>query len=418
MNLFLEKYVINERSILSRQRKALFCIIALIILFTNGFQYVNWNTTYAGWIEKIIYLCLALYFCMNHTKSRRFNFRGEIILLMFIPFVSVFNSWSMYSQPIYEGFISTISSFVWVIYFILPRYEIKESTILRIFLYVALFILVVQVVQQFTYPKALFGIRDSESLLNLGTTEMAEQRNGLWRFRMHQNAYFTVPILFAMWTWMQKKLDYKLLFLCALLFVSVYLTLTRQIMVACIFTIFISYFIGRRKLNLGAFIIGVLIIGGLYLFYDILFSALTEQTVNENVEDNIRILAATYFWNESISNPFVFLFGHGLASSDSAYGKHMFMLQQNFRFFTTDVGFIGRIYEMGIVYVAICYYVLFRIFFKMKRVIPAYIRMFAAFAGVMSPMIFPMTTSTTSLVWALLLYVCDLHINKFKNKNA
>ena len=79
--------------------------------------------------------------------------------------------------------------------------------------------------------------------------------------------------------------------------------------------------------------------------------------------------------------------------------------------YTTDVGFVGQIFERGFIYVCICYYMFYQMFFKLKTVIPTYVRMFVLYAGVMSVMIFPCITPAQNIVWVLLLYICDLHIN-------
>lgn len=181
MKIAIEKYI-GENKLSSSQTKSLILIIGLIILLTSGFSYVNWNPTYGGWIEKIVFISLAFYFFLNKTNSKQYNFHKEIILLTFIPFISIFNSWSIYSQSIYDGLTATLSSFIWVVYFLLPRYKLSEATILKIFLFVAIFIAAVQVLQQITYPNVLFGISRAEDL-DAVHAELAEQRNGLWRFR-------------------------------------------------------------------------------------------------------------------------------------------------------------------------------------------------------------------------------------------
>ena len=410
--LMIEKYL-GERY--RNQWKPIVVIIGLVILFTHGFNYINWNPTYGGWLSKVIYLFLALFFFLKvNAKSKRYNFSKEINLLILLPFLSIINSWYFYSQSIYDSITTTFCSFVWVIYYILPRKKVSESTILRIFLYVALLIVAIQIVQQFTYPNALFGIRSEEYMIEKGLTEIAEQRNGLWRFRMHQNAYYTVPILFSSWIWLQNRVDKKLLLLVVLLLVSVYLTLTRQVMFSCALTILISYFMGRQKINKGFLILGLILIIGLYVYYDILFSSLAEQTAEDTTEDNIRILAAAYFWNESIRNPLVFLLGCGIPVGDSMLGQHIAQLQSMFGFYTSDVGFIGQIYEKGVIYVILCYYIMYRVFFKLKNIVPTYIRMFVSFVAIMSPMIFPIISDSTFLIWSLLLYVCDVYINQSK----
>lgn len=111
--------------------------------------------------------------------------------------------------------------------------------------------------------------------------------------------------------------------LIGLLLVSVYLTLTRQVMIACVLAIFLSMFMGKKKLNFTAIILGLLFIGGLYVYYDVLFSSLAEQTRYDSDEDNVRLLAAAEFWAESIKSLLTFLLGYGLPDASSAYGAHI-----------------------------------------------------------------------------------------------
>lgn len=53
-----------------------------------------------------------------------------------------------------------------------------------------------------------------------------------------------------------------------------------------------------------------------------------------------------------------------------------------------------------------------KIFFKLKKAVPLYVKMFVVFTGAMSIMIFPCISLAQTIVWTLLLYICDLHINK------
>ena len=398
-----------------KQNKAFFILFAFVILITGGLEYNHWNATYGGWANKLIYyglLIYMVYMTFSTVKDRQYDFKNQVLLLMLLPFFSIINSSLEYSQSIGKSFSVLLSQFVWVIYFLLHKYKIREDTILKVFLCVALLIVAIQVIQQFTYPNAPFGTKSESEMLALGVTEAAEQRNGLWRFRMHQNAFYTAPILFFLWLKVRNKLNFLWVCIVALLFVSVYLTLTRQILVACILAIFLSMFMGKKKMNFTALFIGLLLIVGLYVFYDVLFSSLAEQTQNEADDDNVRLLAASVLWSESIKTPLTFLFGYGLPAGTSDYALHMQQLQSFFGIYTSDVGFVGQIFERGFLYVCVCYYMLYKVFFKMKGSIPLYIRMFVVFTGAMSIMIFPCIIPAQNIVWVMLLYICDLHIKK------
>lgn len=387
----------------------IFLLLFLFVLFDSGFSYVNWNPTYAGWLQKIVFIVFVLFLLFGKIIKSNCHFRKEVMALMLLPFLSIINSFIYFGQSPYNSLLALSASFAWIVYFLLLRYKVSEAVVLKTFLIISLFIVAVQIIQQFTYPNALFGVSSIDDLEN-GVTETAEQRNGLWRFRMHHNAYYTAPVLFAAWCWLRKRFDTKLCLFVALMLVSVYLTLTRQVMAACILTLFFSFFMGR-KLKASSMAFVVVIALGLYYSYDALFSNLAEQTKEDSNEDNIRLLSASYFWNESIKSPLTFLFGYGLPYNGTAFQHHMDLLKESFKFFTSDVGIVGQIYEAGLLYVIVLFSMIGRLFFKYKHVIPDYIRMFVLFTVIMSPMIYPLVGIASVVIWAILLYICDLHIN-------
>lgn len=410
--MWISKYI--GKTTKRTDKYAIIILIFIIILKTNIFNYINWNPTYGGWINNLLSLGLFFFWSFYIRSSSQMNFRKEIYLMMFLPFLSVFNSWSIYDQSPTSGAWVLISHFTWIIYFILHKYKISESALLKVFFIISLAIVVIQIVQQFTYPQAVFGVMDSERMIENGVKEAAEMRNGLWRFRMHFNAYFTAPILFASWLWLQKKFNINLLLWIVLLLISVYLTLTRQVMFACIITLVYSFFLNKKGKS-KAFILIFILIACLYSFYDILFSSLAEQTSEDSNKDNIRLLAASYFWEESLKTPFTFLFGIGIGARNSALSALQNLQTSVYYFFIGDVGFIGEIYERGLIYVLISYYLLYKIFIRSKNIIPTYIKMFTLFTGLMSIMIFPFIGFYQILIWSILLYISDLYINSTKN---
>lgn len=394
------------------QKIVVLLLFVFVLLSTNAFNFIYWNVSYAGWVKNSIFYGLMFYLIMAKSKRENCHFYKEILFLIILPFLSIINSSIEYSQPINRSFTVLLSQFVWVIYFLLHRYKVQENSILKVLFYLSICIFLIQVVQQFTYPVAPFGTMSEDAMVEKGMSEAAEQRNGLWRFRVHQNAFYTAPLLFFIWCRLRQKFSAKMIVWIAILLASVYLTLTRQVMVACILAILLSMIMGKKKINLKLLFVSLLLFAGLYAYYDVLFSSLAEQTQNDVDDDNVRLLAASVLWGESIKSPLVFLFGYGLPDGTSAYAIHMFKLRTFFGIYTSDVGVVGQIFERGFLYVFLCYYVLYKVFFKLKNIIPLYIRMFVIFTGVMSVMIFPCMTPAQNIVWVMLLYVCDLHINK------
>ena len=394
----------------SNQRLYVILIIAIVIITYRGFQYVNWNLTYGGWALNIIAL-ISLYLFISIKKNyNRCHFYIPVLALTFIPFLSIINSYSVYNQSVKDGITATLPSFIWLLYFVLHHMHVNERTILRAFLYISLFIVFIQIVQQITYPNLLFGAATDESERLFQGGEYAEMRNGLWRFRMHQNGYYTVPILFLAWLWIKRKMDLSALFLFILMFVSIYLTLTRQVIFSAIVTLFVSVHMDRR-INVKLFLLGLFIIGIFYICYDELFSAFSDQTGDDLKENYIRFRAATYFFQDSLRDLFTFMFGYGNEKSGEFLAL-MTKLHTFYHYYVGDVGFVGMIWRFGILYVTTSYYVLYSLTFKFRRDLPLYLCLFAIFTAIMSIMIFPMNREYNYFVWALILYICDLHINK------
>ncbi len=416
----INKYI-GERKI-KGQQKYFFIILAFALLCTHGLSYVNWNYTYGGWALNIIAIVLSLFFLLNFSKmkSTECHYRADALLLLLIPFFSIFNTHSLYGQDYMDSIKGMTGCFIWVFYFVLHKYKVQESTILRALLVISLFIVAVQVVQQFTYPNAVFGVLSDDAMVEKGAKEAAEQRNGLWRFRMGENAYYTCIILFACAVWVRRKFNMKLIILMCLMLVSVYLTLTRQVMAACLLALFFSFFLGKKnKGYMQAIIIGVVIAAILYSYSDVLFGSFAEQTSDDMSDSYVRALAGTYFWNESISDPYLFLFGHGLPGQTGTFKQLMQQLNQMKGFYTVDVGFIGMTYTFGAIYVFVCFRLLWRLFFSYKKYVPTYIRLFVIFTSVMSIMIFPMTSINYYFVWTMMMYISDLHINRgIENEKA
>lgn len=383
-------------------------LILLFVVFTNGFLYVNWPLKVKT-IYKVFSVIMVIAFITYCRFSHRQHFQYFVLLLAILPFLSVLYSYTEYHQPFFDGIKATLPSLAWLFYFVLHRIKWREGSIMQAFFYIALFIVAVQVIQQFTYPHVLFGV-GLEDEMEEGK-ELVKQRNGLWRFGIGLNGYFTALAMFTIWVKSNKKLTGVALLLFGLMMVSIYLTLTRQVMFSAILILFLSYFIGKEKVQLWAIAIGLLIVGFLYVYFDRLFDEFVIMTETDVRKNNIRFLAGRYFWNETFSSVKAMFLGHGIAFSGSF--QHLYsQLKNDNHFYVSDVGFIGMMWRFGVPYVLVCYCLIYNLFWTWRSMIPTSIRLFVLFSTVMSIMIFPMTGAIHYILWSLLLYICDIHINR------
>lgn len=396
--------------VVGRQRWYMLLIILLVTVASYGFNYVNW--TFGNSIFGFLTILLSYYCLVNLHSLTRCNFGIIVLIFIFLPFFAIINSYTIYGQSVFIGMKSILPyAFVWVLYFALHILKVKESTILKAFLLISLFVVALQIIQQFTYPNVYFGIKNQKEALEYGIQETADMRNGLLRFRILGMEY-TVPIIILLFLWIMNKAEMRLILLFTLLLTSVYLTLTRQLIFSTIFTIIFTYFLEFKKVKIWFIIIGILSVIILFLNYDSLFGEFVNTTRNEANENNIRVIAASFFWNDSLRSWSTFLFGYGPPSSEGSF--HNYVEQLSLRgLYSSDVGFIGVLWRFGILYVILSFYLLFTVFFKLKEKIPTYIRLFVVFVSVISIMIFPFGANyVKTLVWPFLLYICDLHINK------
>ena len=83
---------LQNKENVKKQRVVLFLLIAYVVLVTSGLENVNWNPTYGGWANNIISLGLLGYLFCSRPNGKQFHFRTLVLLLLWIPFLSFFNS--------------------------------------------------------------------------------------------------------------------------------------------------------------------------------------------------------------------------------------------------------------------------------------------------------------------------------------
>lgn len=378
----------------------------------GGFSYIYWP--HWGNILFSITCLIITITCMTKFNFWKYgNFSSYIFLLMCIPYLSIINNYSIFGQSIDTSIIVLFgNTTLWMLYFILHIYQVRESTILNAFLYIGLFIVAIQLIQQFTYPIALFGVHTETQMNQMGLSEAVEMRNGIYRFRITNNS--SILLIFALISLIKIKFEIKKIIILALLLVSVYLTLTRQIIFST-YILVVLYFLtnNKRSRKFITGVIGLLIVIFVYFNFESLFDRLLTTTKEEANVENIRVSSALFFFKESFKSISTFLFGYGIPGSGSEFQKYVEMLGFQFGYFNGDVGCIGMLWQYGIFYVLVCYSLFYRLIFKFKHIIPSYLRLYFIYAIILSLTIFPIGISKlSSIIIALTLYICDLHIAK------
>lgn len=386
-------------------------VILIVSLFTfvmGGFKYIDWPI-HPKLVINTLSVLLLFFFIKGKRKSHNQHFSILVLLLAFYPFLSVIYSFTEYNQPVIDGIKGTLPGLLWLSYFFFHSAKLDEGSIMKAIFCIALFIASVQIIQQFTYPDIFFDVSiDEEAGTN---AEIAKSRNGLWRFRLGDVGYFAALVLFYIWEKIRKHISVTSIIIFSLMAISIYLSLTRQIIFSSVVTIIASILIGRDRQRKWTTILIIALIAIISFNYERLFGELTMKTEIELNEDNIRVFAGQYYLLDTFSSVKTAILGHGAAVSGT-FLDIMTDLQENWRFFVSDVGFIGQMWKFGVPYVIICFYLLFNLFFTWRHYIPNYIRLFVLFTTIMSVMIFPMAIGFQYVLWGFLLYICDMNIMK------
>ena len=384
-------------------------IVLIVLLFTfvmGGFKYVHWPI-HPKLVMRVLSVLLLAFYIGGNRQSPNLHFQKTVLLLAFYPFLSVIYSFIEYGQPIMDGIRGTIPWLLWLSYFFFHHVKISEGSFLKAILYIAFFIASVQIIQQFTYPDILFNVPVEDE--SNPDDELVSSRNGIWRFRLGDVGYFAALILFFLWDKVKQHISSKSIVFLSVMAVSLYLTLTRQIIFSAMLTIISSYLMGRKKLGKWGLALIITVLAIISYNYDALFGELGKLTAEETNEDYIRILSGQYFLTETFSSVKATILGHGVAVS-GAFSEMVKDLQENWHFYASDVGFIGQMWKFGVPYVIICFYLFFSLFFTWRHYIPTYIRLFVLFTTIMSIMIFPMGLGFQFILWSFLLYICDMNI--------
>lgn len=376
----------------------------LLVLTTSCFSYVYWDPTLGGQILRcfdfvFIFLCFH-----NKRKNVNANFEREVNWIFKLAFLSVIGNTFLYHQSPMQNVINTCSHAFILYYFLLHFYGIKEKIIIAILTILVLMILFIQLVQQFTFPIAPFGINIQAETTN----NLIEIRNGLFRFRI-ETACFAMLLVFFCWEQLLKKIRLWAIILFVLSLTSIYLFLTRQIIITVLFSIFLSAFLVKnRRLKIWTMCLLAVLCVIFYNWGNLFFEELIESSRDETDNDNVRIHSAFFFIDKILANPISFFLGNGSPKEAVNWG-----LKEGF--WISDVGFIGECFIYGFFYIAVYPIILWKVY-KYRNCVPLYIKMYIISTFLISVMIFPYRTRVEFMIWSMVLYICDLHINNSKLK--
>ncbi|MDO5524864.1 MAG: hypothetical protein Q4F85_02110 [Prevotella sp.] len=388
--------------------KGVFALLSVcIILVTSGIAYEDWDYSIFSPITYVTFLLIGIsfLFSIKQVGISTYKFSNVIVPLASLPLLSIISLCLFGNEALTHSVRYFLEPMVLYVYFLLLRRNTNSNTIISLFLFWGTIIGCIFIVQQIFPENALFGVFNEKQMLESGIKENVTMRNDLYRYRLDSFFYVSYFCCFYSWNKLRNKLSVSNLFIFAFFLLSIYLYLTRQILIIVLLVIIVSVVINKFKLKV---LLPILLIGYiLYLYADILFASLLESTQNDISSDYIRYFSYSFFWNKCIDNPIVFLIGNGhMPNLELNWGN-------NYVFFASDIGIVGALYYYGVLWIIAYLFMFYKIAIYYKHV-PHYLLMFFFAMFVNSILIVPSERPSHMLFLSLSLFLIE---NQIKLKN-
>jgi hypothetical protein len=325
-------------------RFAFILIVTLLSIRLWSFHGIP-DSIYDG-LEFLVLVCVLFTFLTNFRKLeyRNIQFKTNVYLLILLPLLSAFGALIFHDQGLHHSLLILRTNFFWLLYFVLHIFNIPVKDIIKMMLIVGFIWVVLTIVQQFTYPLYLFFTRSEEEGKSI-------LRAGVYRFMLYRHHYGLFLVLFFYSRYLKTKAA-KHLVLVLVGLIGFYYFGTRQFAVAAIACLVIASVMQRGSAKFYSILLVTVLLGALYYFQDILFSGYIEMTSSQlESEDEIRMLAASFYLFEYWPHWFATIIGNGMNHSFSTYGMEISKIEESMRFFRSDIGLIGAFSKFGILYV-------------------------------------------------------------------
>lgn len=373
-------------------------IFVTLSLFTHFFGYYYWANTIGQKLLWILPIFSILYIILKRQKISTYDINHKlIILLCLIPLISAFflfvNVTSL--ENIRSNFLMSIAFFM---YFVMLKMKVKEKDIIISFTIFGVITFLLQIYQQYLSPIPLFGIIGEDQ-------DMSFQRNGIYRYNI--GTYFiAIFCLYYYWSMMLKKtkLYYTLLFLCFMS--SIYLYVTRQIILSSLVTIMCSVFlIKNKKLRYTTLFTLCILSVFLFIYSDVLFGEFIQSYSEDSYTTDIRWKCINFIIEQMINNPILFFTGFGHDSIKEA----TWALKG---YYLADIGIIGETYLYGIVWGGIYLYTVYLYTIKYRKYMPLYLKLYFIGTFLNSIYIFPYRGLSEVFIWISALYIGNIYISQ------
>lgn len=349
-----------------RIKIVLFLLIAASLNFW-GLNYFTINPL-ASRILEILLIGYLLIDMLIYQRKYHGEFKYVVALLIIIPFLSSITCYIYRGQSIVSTVFVTRGELLWLLYYWLKNHEVKAQALIDVCVNMGLFVAFINIFEHISYPTfAPFG-----TALDSSHSEI-DVRNGIERFTIQGIYYTFFAFYYYLYKWIGNK-KIPMFFLTMFCFVGIYLTMTRQLMIALlaaliIYPLLFSKIRLRTKLFLIIFFIicGLLILSNITVLYGDDVIDMTENQLNN--DNYVRWGAFAFYGYEYWEDWFNILLGNGMhqENAGSPYGDYIVYIYETFKWIHADIGIVGVFSRYGLLYVFVIIYMYGLLLFNLNR---------------------------------------------------
>lgn len=387
-------------------------MMSIFVMFLgNGLNFIGW--TYLVQIRYYILIamvCYGLYFLyFIQYRNRYIPFKYYTLFLILWPITchiySILND-GIFSEDIIQSlpwlFVSTL-------FMIFHRFHLSETRVLLILGIVAITTVTIQIVQQAEPMFIVFGDINGDQL---GDTISSGERNGI--IRLFVGCYLLQMFMLCFF-WCKFMQTFRIHWglLSVLLLYSIYMYLTRQILLSVLLTLALSFFMFKGKgVRIFAICVLTIMLAALAVFWEDLFGEMIRDSKDDTFSQAIRFEFIGNITAYFFTHPIGAFFGHGFTVPLIQEWIHKL-------YHLSDIGLFGEAFTYGWPWVVAYLYVAYRILITYRHKIPLYIQLYIISTGIIAIFIFPYRNRIELYTWISMLYISSLYISDdtYNDKN-
>lgn len=390
-------------------------VIALFVILTSlelfNFAFISKEITKVAEIAGIGVALLVIILQLIYHKGEgfRMNYKWEVGLILLSLVTSMFMAYSAHNQNLQTTLIAQRFMYFYLFYYALHMLRIPDTDLEKIILYLALIYVLFYVIQYFAYPTIIFKVR------------VIEERGTVRIFQVGLS--YMILAYFYVLNRSFDKLSFRGLGMLFLFFSVIILMGTRQLLFSMFLLTMLNILLSRKvKSKLMVILLAIFAAIPVVLMFQDIFTSIISLSKEQSLgfEENIRVLAGTFFLTDFFPNNLAYISGNGADSANSGYGMAVQMYKDVYGFYQSDVGIIGDFSKFGVLFLAGVFSILYRTLktrFSDDLNYIKYFFLFAILTGITGAGLFGEANSIVTISIILYLSDIDKHNRKLQEED-